>query len=1031
MSSTELSGATPDFYVVIDTTTDPANPSSTITITGFTNVCTSALPCAAAENNLGTLSIEENVRSFTIQGGPFSAAIPDLASAQSINVTNANALTITSLADNTELPIHIIIKYSSVSVVDIVTMANDITDIIASSFFYSPTSTSQTLNVALSADTNTILLSGTNFEDGSGSIAGSPSLPDGYAVTTSSGVPYTFADPDGTDLTAYAATALTEGVLSIAERDANNAVVNGNEITFAVTLELAAMSTLEQTDLTLSPEHAQVTIDHENEEIIITKLTNACSIPPCIAAEDNAIGMLTITAASTGFTLTKNTETVTEVDIAIPDQDGATNTPDVPLGSVTFQRTGDRTSFTYAVIAQYSGTPVSEIISNVLPPAQVTAADIIASSFFYSPTSTSQTLNVALSADTSTILLSGTNFEDGSGSIVGGPSLPNGYAATTSSGVPYTFADPDGTDLTAYAATALTEGVLSIAERDTDDAVVNGNEITFAITLQLNAMPTLEQTHITFNPDLADAIVDHENEEIIITKLTNACSIPPCIAAEDNAISTLTITAASTVFTLTKNAETVTEVDIAIPDQDGATNTPDVPLASVTFQRTGDRTSFTYEVIAQYSGTPISEIISNVLPPAQLTAADIIASSFFYSPTSTSQTLNVALSADTSTILLSGTNFEDGSGSIVGGPSLPDGYAATTSSGVPYTFADPDGTDLTAYAATALTEGVLSLAERDANNAVVNGNEITFAVTLQLNAMPTLEQTHITFSPDLADAIVDHENEEIIITKLTNACSLPPCIAAEDNAISTLTITAASTVFTLTKNTETVTEIDIAIPDQDGATNTPDVPLGSVTFQRTGDRTSFTYEVIAQYSSMAVAELINNAGGIENMLPPAQVTVSYGSIGQDAVVSWNNDVLTISKLSNLPGTVETGTVTPASSLLPTGYYVSSYMFTDPTGNAATNLDVSEAIVIAEGDAAIEPPVIDNNQAFYDLHIPMKATPDVVLTASDLDISITNTLNAIQDVATSDITVGYDPPTVTITAAANIHNFNEAELRGKW
>ncbi len=518
---------------------------------------------------------------------------------------------------------------------------------------------------------------------------------------------------------------------------------------------------------------------------------------------------------------------------------------------------------------------------------------------------------------------------------------------------------------------------------------------------------------------MVDSVIDTTTDPanptgtIIITGLTNACTTPPCAAAGNN-LGTLTIIEDGAVFTIQDG-----DFFADIPDLKNAQNKNVTNANALTITNLADDSTIPIDIIIEYSSVAVADIIAAVNDISNLIVPK------FFTSSSGIQTLNVALSADTSTILLSGINFIDGSGIFIKNPqSLPDGYAVTTSDGALYSFADPDGAAIDDYPTTALAEGVLSLAERDTDDAVVNGNEINFAVTLQLNAIPTLEAKYVTFSPDLAEVIIDHENEKIIITKLTNACSLPPCIAAEDNAISTLTITAEHDVFAFVGN---AARTNIAIPDQDGATNTPDVPLASVTFQRIGDRAYFTYEVIAQYSSMAVAELISNAGGIENMLAPTDVIVDFSTVGQDAVASWNNDVLTITNIPNFPGTVETGTVTPASSLLPTGYYVSPSVFTNPAGKAAIQLDFPTAISIAEGDAAIEPPVTDNNQAFYDLRIYMKKTPDVALTASDLDFSITNTLNAIQDIATSDILVIYEPPSVIITAAADIHNLNEVDF----
>ncbi len=57
-------GTTLASAVSIDTTTDPANPSGTITITGLTNAC-SSLPCTTTAGTLATLTITQDDTAFT------------------------------------------------------------------------------------------------------------------------------------------------------------------------------------------------------------------------------------------------------------------------------------------------------------------------------------------------------------------------------------------------------------------------------------------------------------------------------------------------------------------------------------------------------------------------------------------------------------------------------------------------------------------------------------------------------------------------------------------------------------------------------------------------------------------------------------------------------------------------------------------------------------------------------------------------------------------------------------------------------
>ncbi len=265
----------------------------------------------------------------------------------------------------------------------------------------------------------------------------------------------------------------------------------------------------------------------------------------------------------------------------------------------------------------------------------------------------------------------------------------------------------------------------------------------------------------------------------------------------------------------------------------------------------------------------------------------------------------------------------------------------------------------------------------------------------------------------------------INISNITNICTALPCTDNKFNigilTLGFLNIASAEDVFMLPNELE---NIDIAIIDPEGATNIIDVELGSIALTHVSNGEAFTYDIIAHYNGVAVTEFIDNAGGIEKFI---DVNVSFDQ--QQASVNWNDGFLTIANLANIAGNTAVGSVTLvlSDSLLPAGYYMtpSTYSFTDPDGKAATNLEFSEAIVIAEGDDSVDPPtVINDNQVSYNLRINLLATPNVILIPTDLDIAITDTLATTPDITASHLTVDLASLTVFITAVTTLRNFNE-------
>ncbi len=933
----------------------------------------------------------------------------------------------------------------------------------------------------LSADGSTIALSGTNAatpvdaDPPAGAINASSMLPAGFFVTKIDGTAYTaytFADPDNENTNDYLATTLTEGMLSIAERADNgdgtfSDAVGGNEATFTVTLALAELLELNQVNFSINAPSGtplgtdvysiDVTINDDataTGTIAISGLTNACATPPCMNAGD-AIGTLVLTKDAAAFTITADGDFTNDTDTAtatlsILDQDGAGAAAAVTLGNITISNQG-ADEITYTVTATYTGTPVNDIIAN----AAGGIADFITATFTYG-TFPSQTLTPSLNAELDTITLAGTNTYSGTGAINGIDTvLPAGFTITPVGSTDFT--DPDGDDITETNATLTTS--LTIAETGTD----NSND--YSIMLDLAALTLFDETFLSLNDadgntvtaDNAIIVATTEDPDpavssgaITLSQITNLCTAPPCSDAESDAVvGTLILTkdnAFSVAFSATFSDDDTTAT-LSLPDQIGATNTNvDFDAATnITITR-GDNAVITYTLSATYSSTAVNDIIANAGGVPALIEA-----------TFSGRDLSAELSADDSTIALSGTNAataidaDPPAGAINASSLLPAGFAVTKTDGTAYTFADPDGENTNDYDATPLAEGMLSIAERVDNGDgtfgdVVGNNETNFSVMLTLEEYSDFGMLFFTINDPAGNELTGASlsvttaatTGTIAISGLTNVCAAPPCANAEAN-IGTLALSNDAVVFTVTdfgdfaNNDGTATLI---IPDQVSATQLLSVALGNITVANIG-ADAITYTITAAYSSTPVTELIANVGGISALLPPAAATVTLGSsgAGDNAILSWENDVLTIVNIPNLSGNTEAGMVTlPTPSLLPAGFYISStsYPFTDPVGTDDANINDDAAFTIAEGDPGDgteqNPPTItDNNSNVYGLNINFGATPPVILSATDLSIIVTDTRGIDHSIASAQLrVVQYDAnPSVTITAVADIRNFNEA------
>ncbi len=595
--------------------------------------------------------------------------------------------------------------------------------------------------------------------------------------------------------------------------------------------------------------------------------------------------------------------------------------------------------------------------------------------------------------------------------------------------------------------------MLNIAERvDNGDGtfsdVMGDNEATFTVTLALTEYSDFGSVFFSIsdpagNP-LNDVLLSVTTDSaatgtIALSGLTNACTRLPCTAAETN-IAALSLSNDAAVFTITDfgtfidNGERAT---LNIPDQDNAGHTANVDLGSITVANSG-AAAITYTVTATYTSTPVNDIIAHAANNGGIAA--LIEAAF------SGRALSANLSDNGSTIALTGTNAASPAsappvGSVTSSSLLPAGFAVTKPDGTAYTFADPDdeGTDaVPTYELTAL----LSIAERELNGDVISNNEATFNVTLSLTEYSSFGTAFFFISDPAGNPLNDvllsvtadsATTATIALSGLTNACAVPPCTTAETN-IAALSLSHDAAVFTITDFgtfTDNGERATLMIPDQDGATNMPALNLGSIIVANSG-AAAITYTVTATYTGTPVNDIIAHVGGIAALLPPTAVTVVYSSSGEsaNALSSWESHGLTITNIANLYGNTEIGTVTlPTPSSLPAGFYLNpvTYTFTDPDGTDAATISVDAAFTIAEGDDSQTPPTVTaGNNNVYDLHIDIGATPPVVLTAADLNITVTDTLGTAHNIPSAQLRIIQydDAPSVLITAAAGIRNFNE-------
>ncbi len=209
----------------------------------------------------------------------------------------------------------------------------------------------------------------------------------------------------------------------------------------------------------------------------------------------------------------------------------------------------------------------------------------------------------------------------------------------------------------------------------------------------------------------------------------------------------------------------------------------------------------------------------------------------------------------------------------------------------------------------------------------------------------------------------------------------------------------------------------------DGAKTTTDTNPNALTITSLADDSIIPIDIIVEYSGQPVSNIVAAAGGIDALIPATDATVTFDS--QSANVSWdttgNTPTLTITGLFNPTGSGTEGSVTLnlASGIsLPAGYTLSPspVSFTDSDGTAEET--ISSNFSITEDDTT--------NQASYDLVVVLSELPDVSISASDINISVTNTLNS--DIVSSISDIDISGTIVTIDSRRrHVRNLDSTNL----
>ncbi len=533
--------------------------------------------------------------------------------------------------------------------------------------------------------------------------------------------------------------------------------------------------------------------------------------------------------------------------------------------------------------------------------------------------------------------------------------------------------------------------------------------LTDAITVELNDGTTLASA-VSIDTATSTGTIT------ITGDLTNACPALPCNTATGDTFATLTITKDDPTFTFAASAFT-----FDIDDISGAKTTTYTNRNALTINDGTD--DIPLDIIVSYSG----QLVTDLVTADNIT--NIISAEF------ASRDLNIALTG-TTIALSGGTNASNGTGSISNAANLPDGYFVTDADGADYIITDPDGALTVAEDFSLPDSNKLFITERDDNGVIVDGNQESYAVTLSLAAAPALEVAlagAIAFdisNLELAAAVVIDSNTTpanptgtITITgNLTNACSALPCDSAETaTTFATLTLTKDDIAFTFAASPFT-----FAIVDVDGAQTTNVTTGNALTITNLADNSILVLEIIVEYSGQPIANIVA-IDGIAAALPPTNVSVAFAGQDDNASAAWDTTgdtpTLTITGLFNPTGSGTAGSVSlTLADDFPNDYTVSysSASFTEPAGTNTDTITIDNAFsIIEDADTA--------NEVSYDLVVVLTAASTVSISASDLNISITNTLAADIIANITQLSIDTAAATVAITAAAGVRNLDGIAL----
>ncbi len=550
--------------------------SGTITIIKLTNAC-AIPPCSGAGETIGTLNITETANVFTLAATtPSPLDIPDQKDAHTRQDVTLGNIIVTNTINAAVITYTVIAHYAGMAVADVLSKIPNTEAALVAIY------NNNKLTVTFELDNKNIALSDVT-NAGSGDVGGyvlsSFVLPYKYEAVAANGSKYALVTVAGTET--YGPTA--QAALTIAEKaSVGGSIIADNKIDFAVTLELAALLSLQSTELSLSLNNdpnnintlVNITADVDNDaaQISLTGLTNSCTLPPCLSAGID-IGTLTLTANSAAFTLADG---AASVDFTIPDQAGAASST-AQLGSVTLMRTGDKTQITYNVIATYSGTPAASIVTALGADGLADGVEVELAG----QVSTSATWDAATAQLSITNIVnvpdSGDTDNPYTGSVRITPhNLPAGYYIKS-----YTFDDPSAATATSFSQA----DALVVAEGDAStQSVTDNNQATYELVIQFTASPTVVFSLEELVVSVQDTLSSNINVDASALAL-DLTTTPPQV----------TITAAAGVANLNEAEHTLGTGTLTLSAAAGAGFTVNTTGLDNTFNDTTGTETVTYD----------------------------------------------------------------------------------------------------------------------------------------------------------------------------------------------------------------------------------------------------------------------------------------------------------------------------------------------------------------------------------------------------------------------------------------------------